>query len=146
MYKKTKMIFSDKKGFTLLEVLVSLLIVTLIAMMTLSIFTNSSLWILNAYNKNLSSRYAGVVLEHIRLNSYNLKEGYISETELGLKAKNGGFGVDQTFFNQELDEMSINVYVENHHEMTNLFIVNIEVTCKKQKVKLFELVSIVGKK
>lgn len=71
-----------QEGLTLIEVMVSLVILALITISFLTIFTTSGIWIVNAGKETIAQNYAASIIELVKAHSSDLALLAIPELEL----------------------------------------------------------------
>ncbi|WP_423230193.1 type II secretion system protein [Thermosyntropha lipolytica] len=121
-----------EKGFTLVEVLVALIIITLLVTCFLPVFATASLMVRIAGEENRMSSYAFMVMEYLRSYPGELKEGVTLAD------------IDAEEVRKIPDGLTASLQV-NRYGGESLYEVRVEVKSRVIKGKKLEFASIIAK-
>lgn len=109
---------NNKKGLTLIEVLTSMLLLTLLTISLYAVVVSSNIWISKAGKSTKAVCLANSIIEDLKANSYNIPVGVYNRIMIYESIENNGLGLSTNYSDEKWGNYEISVTI-NETSMVN---------------------------
>ncbi|NLJ72699.1 MAG: prepilin-type N-terminal cleavage/methylation domain-containing protein [Syntrophomonadaceae bacterium] len=142
---------NNKKGFTLIEVLTSMLLLVLLTISLYAVVVSSNIWISKAGKSTRAITLANSIIEDIKANSYNIPVGVYNRIMIYESIGKNGLGLSTNYSDEKWGNYDISITINEasmaNTSANNLLEVIVKVSWEEDSINYEEkLISIIARR